>query len=483
MPEIEIPHIKPHSKIGLIGRNGSGKTTLLRKIATKNSDSLYVPQTGYLLNVNTSELKVFEYISTAIEEFWEVLEFAKTKFDTIVNELQNVNTLSGGELMKLHFSIAFCISKREKSNEKFVLLFDEPTNHIDLDTKEIFTELLKNISTSFVVASHDVAFLENVTSTIWDLENGIVKVHEQNYADFVISKENKLLSNDRLYEVNQKKFNKIESEIRNSQIKESKVTGKFKKFSKSNTDRFAIGDFKNNASSIAGGVKKKLDDRQNEIMEEMKKVKNVQTKKAYLSLKTTANSSRLLVNVENLNLQTEDGRSLKENLNFKIYYGDRIQILGKNGSGKTTLLREIIKLIDKNNLDTTYSQVKYAYLSQKYEIIDMSRDLISNMQAINNKLSYEEIRRILANFLFIKDNDISKLVNILSGGELARLCFAMISGSEIDLLLLDEPTNNLDLDTIEIIQKSLQNFKGGIVVISHNQDFVDNLKIENSVEL
>ena len=123
---------------------------------------------------------------------------------------------------------------------------------------------------------------------------------------------------------------------------------------------------------------------------------------------------------------------------------------------------------------------RIVYLSQKYEIVDPELTLVENLHKINPDSDYEKTRRILANFLFLNEEEIKKKAKVLSGGEIARLAFAMITSTPVDLLVLDEPTNNLDIETIDAVVEALKDFKGAIIVISHNIDFLSKIGIEQA---
>jgi len=179
----------------------------------------------------------------------------------------------------------------------------------------------------------------------------------------------------------------------------------------------------------------------------------------------------------------EEGRVLVENAEITILYGDRIVITGRNGVGKTMFVKALLdESTDLKTEGEAYlaQESNIVYLSQKYEIVDINLTLVENMQSVNKDLSYEQIRKLLGNFLFFNQEDINKKASVLSGGEVARLAFAMITAKPIDLLVLDEPTNNLDIDTVDSIVDALEDFLGAIIVISHNIEFLSKIGIEHA---
>jgi len=124
---------------------------------------------------------------------------------------------------------------------------------------------------------------------------------------------------------------------------------------------------------------------------------------------------------------------------------------------------------------------KVLYLSQKYENIDYSKTVFENIESLS--IGYEDLRKVLANYLFMTEDDINKNAKDLSGGETARLAMAKITTSEIDLLILDEPTNNLDISTIDILIEALNEFKGALLVISHNKNFLNQIEIQKEYKI
>ena len=183
------------------------------------------------------------------------------------------------------------------------------------------------------------------------------------------------------------------------------------------------------------------------------------------------------------------GKKMCEHIDFSLKEGERIAITGNNGTGKTSLINA---LIAENKADRQSSNIKIfgsvykkpelksIYLSQHYEIISPSETVIQNMAKYSQSVNYEDQRKQLGRLLLKDDKYTNRLAKNLSGGELARLAFAMILSSDANLIVLDEPTNNLDIETINDISNSLVDFSGAIITISHNVDFLAKIGVDTT---
>lgn len=192
----------------------------------------------------------------------------------------------------------------------------------------------------------------------------------------------------------------------------------------------------------------------------------------------------LIISIRNGRLSIGD-KLLVKDFELDIYHSDRISISGANGSGKSTLVKEFQYKVRKNleGMVSYGDSYKTLYLDQKYDLINTKATLLENFDRFHPKLKYEDKRRILAGIGFQNKIDINKQANKLSGGEVAKFTFAMISSKKIDLLILDEPTNNLDIDSIAYIEEVIKGFDGTLIVISHDDKFLNNIDIKKRLRI
>ena len=492
-------NIDDYEKVGIVGLNGAGKSTFLKivygqitpdkgKVIIKNNTRVaYLPQVikdeipeenitvfDFLLlgrpidKLNKELEKLYIEISSAEEsklndlykkinvinqelEYWESYSAENTLLKIIdgMNIDDNLlekplNTLSGGQKSKIAFA-RLLYSKPE------IILLDEPTNHLDIDTKEYIINYIKNYKGGVYVISHDIEFLNEVTTKTLFLDKRLktFELFNGNYDKF-----KKVIDHHEL---------EIERKIEKQQEEEIKLRKIIEKYTNS-----------------SGNRKKMAQDREKKLEKLLKDKITSPVKSKELNLKININREStkypLTVNKLSFKYDKSSKRYILHNLSFSLSKGEKFLIVGVNGVGKSTLLKLIMNRLtpDKGEI-IIGDKTDLGYYAQEHELLDNNKSIIDNFNDID--ISTKELRNVLGRFLLYED-DVYKKVSILSPGERSRLSLAKLSLTGANLLVLDEPTNHLDPETQKIIANTFKTFKGTMLVVSHNPEFVDNLGIE-----
>ena len=495
--------INENDKVGIVGVNGAGKSTLFNlilgkltpdegKIIIKNNINI-----GYLPQVITDEIPndditVFEYLllGRPIEELKNKLTNLYEKIATIEDQKElnhylkeitkvedkltyydeynaestllkiitgmniddklldlKLKNISGGQKSKIAFA-RLLYSKPE------IMLLDEPTNHLDIDTKDYIISYLKKYHGMILVISHDIEFLNEVTTkTLYvDKIKHNVEIYNGNYQKYLKIKEERDLAKKRLFEKQQKEEEKLKNII----------------------SKYIRGNEKK--ANIAKDRIKKLERLQSEKVTIEK-----ENKYAKFKMKINYPSYTIPLACQNLTFGYTEDNLLYENLNFDLTRGEKLLVVGENGIGKTTLLKLIMNyLTPLEGKIIIGEKTSIAYYAQEHEILDSNKTILENFNSFG--LPEYELRKILGSFLF-SGNEINKRIIVLSPGERSRVALAKISLSGANTLLLDEPTNHLDPMTQMIIADTFSDYEGTMLVVSHNLDFVDNLNINRMLLL
>ena len=442
-------------RIGLIGPNGSGKSTLLEILHGRVQ-----PDSGNVAIRKGTRLSCVSQISefAAGETAYSVIEAALKKSGVPEGDLAfrtaealsragfedyeiPTATLSGG--WKKRLAIAEALVQQPD-----ILLLDEPTNHLDLAGIKWLESLLQNASFSCVVVSHDRYFLENVADHMVELdrayEDGFLRVNG-NYSHFLEAKEQYLHAQGKRQEALE---NLVHTEIewlrRGPKARATK--------SKSRIDK---------AHTMIG----ELADLNN----------RTRTTTAKIDFTASNRQTKQLIGLENVSY-TIGGRTLFKNVNFILQSGTRVGLVGPNGSGKTTLLR----LLRGDILPTAgkiqrADSLRIVYFDQNRRLdpdVSLRRALAPDSDSVIYQDRVIHVAAWAARFLF-SGEDLNRPVGRLSGGERARVLIAQLMLQQADVLLLDEPTNDLDIPTLEILEESLLEYRGALVLVTHDRYMLD----------
>lgn len=416
--------------IGLVGRNGSGKTTLLKMIAGE-----LVPNEGMITSYTSVEL---------------VPQFKRT--DT---------TKSGGEMTQAYLQDAF-------NHHAGLLLLDEPTTNLDTEHIEWLEKKLTAYQGALILVSHDRAFLDQLCTEIWEIEDGILTIYKGNYSQYVQKKEEKRQTQQEAFEKYEKEKQQLEEAIRKKEEKAKRATRKPKNLSSSEARLTGAKPYFANKQKKLRKTVSAFETRL-EQMEEIKKPKDRPTIQMNI-INEAVIKNQVIVRAKQLSGEV-DGKLLYNPIDFYLRGGDKLAIIGANGVGKTTLVKSLLDARDKRI--SISSSIQMGYFDQHMMILDEETSILENVQSTSTQ-NETLIRTVLARMNFVGD-DVHKRVNVLSGGEKVKIALSRLFLSDVNMLVLDEPTNFLDIESIEALELLLQQYTGSVIFVSHDRMFIKNV--------
>lgn len=505
--------INPNDKIALIGNNGAGKSTLLKIIAgvlepsdgrlTVEGQPYYIPQLfGQYNHLTVAEalgidkkLKALHGIlnGNASEENYDLLNDDWTIEERCQEALsvwalgdlefaQKMGNLSGGQKMKV-FLAGISIHQPD------LVLLDEPSNHLDISGRNILYDFIQSAKQTLIIVSHDRKLL-NLLDTICELNQNGITAYGGNYDFYFDQKqiETQALAHD--IHSKEKALKKAKEKERETIERQQKLDSRGKgKVEKSGVARIMMNTLRNQAENSTAKLKSVHTEKIGNIKQELQGLRSSlsgtdQMKFGFDNSKLHNGKNFFIAN--NINFSYGNEKYLwNENLDFRIVSGERIAIKGANGSGKTTLIKVILGNLAPQIGTVFIAASKSVYIDQDYSLISSSLKIYEQAQQFNTSaLQEHEIKIRLNRFLFVKE-DWDKPCNALSGGERMRLmlCCLSIGNQSPDIIILDEPTNNLDIQNIEILTNAINNYQGILLVISHDETFLEQINIERTIAL
>ncbi len=491
--------IKKGEKVGLVGSNGAGKSTQFKILIGEEEQTSGTiikegnPKIAHLkqefdCNLNFSvrqelessfkDIQIVAIKLLEIENKMKSLDIKKNsdELEIFVNQLAKYQAkfeaLGGykmqSDVEKILPKLGFSIEDADKLVGSFsggwqmkvalgkiilqkpdLLLLDEPTNHLDLETIFWLEEYLSSLKIAVIIISHDRYFLDKLCKKIIFVDRGTSETYNGNYSFFVEQKSLNEESQNKAYQLQQK-----EIELQKRYI-----------------DRFR-------ASATRSAQAKSRE-------KQLKKISKIEapiakSKSPVFNFPECPRSGKLVLNIKNLSHSFED-KILFLDINLKISSGEKIAILGPNGCGKSTLLKIIMKKISpeigeinlgKHNIITSY------YEQNQAEALSLEERVIDLIYNKSPEWSQKKVRTFLGGFGF-QNETVFKYIKQLSGGEKARLALAIMIINPSNFLLLDEPTNHLDLQSKENLELAIKNYKGSLLIISHDRYFIS--KVANRI--
>lgn len=482
--------VEDREAVGLIGINGCGKSTLLNIITGSESYDKTPEGLGSVniagkasigfLRQNSglnSELTIGEEMKNAFAPLLETLDKMKVlekkmadggdidsisheyaelssyfeardgyRIDVKIKQVLNgmgfgstptdrvISTLSGGEKTRL----ALAKLLLEEPN---LLILDEPTNHLDFETLMWLEDYLKGYKGAIIIVSHDRYFLNKVCTRICEIEQGRLTSYRGDYSSYLVQKKMNSERQLKEYEAQQKEIAKLEDYVAKNLVRAS--TSKMAKSRQHMLDRIERID-------------KPL----------------MYSKPPKIKLEYDIEPTKDIVRVVDCPLVVGEGADKKElikSLTMNVRRGEHVAIIGANGIGKTSILKLIQGIIPHEGGNISWGgNVKISYFEQEHAILDPHKTVLEEIMDRYPRLSEQQARSVLGAVLLTGEN-VFKPISVLSGGERAKLCFAIMALNRGNVLVLDEPTNHLDLSTKEVLEDALAEFGGTIILVSHDR--------------
>jgi len=460
--------------VGLVGNNGEGKSTLFKIIAGEvapdtgqvdkhNESIVYLPQHPAFGNLTVNKFLAAKLPDPDLSYKIDIALQTVGLAGIVVS--QNCNDLSGGEKTKLYLA-SLLLSDITPT----VLLLDEPTNSLDLDGLEWLERFIKTFKGIVLLTSHDRFFLDGTVSKTLELKDGCIKVYGGNYSFYKAQKLQEADILQRKYTVQQKKITRIEADIVDRKQKALRGELKF-------TSRDPYEKKKASKSARAAVVREK---RLDKLLKSEKLIDRPKTRKKYgVDITGFVPSGKFILEVANCS-KNFGTKNIFSDISFSLRGTERVWVVGKNGSGKSTLLKIVVGQLQPDSGEVKFgTHIKTGYFSQTTSL-DLDSTGIIELQStgVDQTLCYTT-----ASYLHLTESDLRKKIGQLSTGQLAKLEFAKLLLSDNQLIVMDEPTNHLEIETREDIEEALQEYKGSVLVASHDRYFIERIGVDKIVEL
>ncbi len=440
--------IQENERICLMGRNGEGKSTLLKILSGEMEAN-----SGEIIRKNgLRTARLIQEIPARIDGTVRDIVIGKTSErhssgedilgKTGIAPEAFYNSLSGGQKRRVLFAKAL-------AEEPDLLLLDEPTNHLDIPSVQWLEGILARISCTVLFVSHDRAFVRRLATRILELDRGRIRSWNFPYDEFVRHRDEALAEEEKANKLFDKRLAEEEVWIRKGiQARRTRNEGRVRALVKMRKER---AERRNRTGSVK------------------------------MQITEAERSGRLVVRAENISY-SHAGNPLIQNFSTEISRGDRVGIVGPNGCGKTTLLKILLgELSPQAGTVRLGSNLQIAYFDQMRTRLREDRSLVENIGdgqeyvVLNGQKRH--VLSYLQDFLFTAERARGP-ISALSGGERNRLLLACLFSHPSNVLVLDEPTNDLDMETLDLLADLLAEYKGTVITVSHDRDFLDNVATE-----
>jgi len=394
---------------------------------------------------NEKDLKRQEYLLVQMEDhnLWNLQQsfLSYCKSLNLLDTEEQLENLSGGQKKKILLALGLSANKE-------LILYDEPTNHLDIDTIRLFEQELLSSDKTFILTTHDRYLLGRTTNRIFQINQKKITSFEGNYTDFLEQQAQR--EKDRLLLLNRLKNSFRREDAWMKQGIKARGTR-----SKKRVENF--NDIRRNIRTVKEGARRELE----------------------LNIDQSKKKSKVILEAKNLGFSYPHKDPLFENLNFSIYRGNKVGLIGENGAGKTTLLKVLSGMLKGFEGDIkTSPDLNVCLFSQQRDELPLEKSPYELLGDGSDQVALadgktQHVMSYFKSFLFDGD-EIHRPLRTFSGGERNRLQLALNLKKSADIWIFDEPTNDLDLETLLILEKTLESFKGSVIIISHDRAFLKN---------
>ena len=441
--EIDTLQIEDFDRIGLVGKNGAGKSTLMSILAGDlEPDEGYVKRFCPIARIRQSQEAKGPVQGSYISRLG----------------LKDSAVKSGGERTRLAIGAAF-------SQNAPLLMADEPTTNLDLEGILLLEKMMAGFRGAILLISHDRALLDRICTTIWELEDGKLRVFEGNYSQWTAQKERERNFEQFQYDQYQKEKKRLTQNIRDFREQSRQMIKPPKQMSSSEWMLYKGG-----AAVRQGHVQARTRATLSRLEHLEKRERPAQLPEVSMKLPDTKKiRARYAISVRDLTIQYGEKTVFKK-LNFFLPSGTRTVIAGPNGSGKSSLIRAILDRVPGVSIT---SEASIAYLSQDQDTLNPKKTVLENV--LEDAAFPEHICRAVLDNLCMSPLDIKKPVFLLSGGERVKTALAKVLVSGCNLLILDEPTNHIDVYTMAGLEHLLSSYDGTLLAVSHDRAFIEHV--------
>ncbi len=437
--------IEAGDRICLLGRNGAGKSTLLQIIdGSLPLDSGDIIRQQGLQTALVPQEFPNEWSGT-VREFLQGTRPNPVTLEQVLSQLEldptaEINFLSGGIKRRVLLAAALC-------HDPDLLLLDEPTNHLDIAAIQWLEDFLLRLRKTLIFISHDRAFVGKLATRVVEVDRGRLQDYRCGYAQFLDRREAVINSEDKEWARFDQKLAEEEIWIRKG--------------------------IKARRTRNMGRVRDLLK------MREERRQRRERTGNVKLQLETGQRSGQMVIETENLAFSFADGKQVISDFSLRVMRGDRIGLIGPNGSGKSTLLKILTGELQPTSGSLNHgTNLQIAYFDQLRDQLDEERTVKQNIADDHDHVLIGDRSRhiygYLQDFLFTPDRARTP-VKVLSGGEKNRLLLAKLFTRPANLLILDEPTNDLDMETLDLLEELLLDYRGTVLLVSHDRTFLNNV--------